>query len=329
MKYRLIVCILAMSFLFHSAVFGITVKDAVYKTRDVGKVVFIHGNHIKQKGMANNCRACHDAIFDLKNKKHYSMAEMEKGKSCGACHDGKKAFALGDCTRCHQTKEITIKVKATGPTGFSHKVHLAKSGDCSVCHPALFTVGTNKRHSMTDMEKGKSCGACHNGKKAFGVDKCVTCHPVKEITYKVKETGPTHFSHKFHIEVAGCGKCHPGLYATNQQNRRVGMAAMEKGKSCGVCHNSKEAFSVKECAKCHPVKELLFEDKDAGNVTFSHKFHISAYSCADCHPKLYQATRSKTRVSMKDMEQGKSCGSCHDGKSAFSVKEKCDTCHKM
>jgi c(7)-type cytochrome triheme protein len=31
---------------------------------------------------------------------------------------------------------------------------------------------------------------------------------------------------------------------------------------------------------------------------------------------------------MKDMEQGKSCGACHDGKGAFSVKGDCAKCHK-
>jgi c(7)-type cytochrome triheme protein len=31
------------------------------------------------------------------------MAEMEKGKSCGACHDGKTAFATtANCAKCHK-----------------------------------------------------------------------------------------------------------------------------------------------------------------------------------------------------------------------------------
>jgi c(7)-type cytochrome triheme protein len=29
-------------------------------------------------------------------------ADMEKGRYCGACHDGKKGFALDDCAACHQ-----------------------------------------------------------------------------------------------------------------------------------------------------------------------------------------------------------------------------------
>jgi c(7)-type cytochrome triheme protein len=311
---------------------ALDIKDKTFTTENAGKVVFSHSTHLKKK-ITNSpnisCKACHNE--EMKKNVHYTMAQMNQGKSCGQCHNGKRAFALAKCTTCHKVKNITFNVKETGPVQFKHSVHLQKKGECSECHNTLFKTGPNPRVSMSSMEKGKSCGACHNGKKAFGVDKCVSCHPVKEITFKVKETGPTQFSHKVHIEVAGCEKCHPGLYATNQQNKRVGMAAMEKGKSCGACHNSKEAFSVKECSKCHPVRELVFEEKTTGNVNFSHKSHTGLYSCADCHTPLYQTTRSTVKVSMQEMEKGKSCGSCHDGKTAFSVAtdKDCDKCHKM
>lgn len=329
MKYRLVVLIPAFVMLLQSIAFAVSVRDVVFLPKNSGKVVFSHGDHTSKKGMSKNCRACHDEIYDLKKKKRFSMADMAKGRSCGACHTGEKAFPLAKCAQCHQTREVVFKVKATGPTAFSHKSHLAASADCGVCHPALFATSSTKRFSMADMEKGKSCGACHNGKRAFGVDSCVRCHPVKEISYQVKETGPTHFSHKTHLAAVECGACHPKLYAPNQKNRRVGMAAMAKGKSCGACHNAKQAFSVKECLKCHPVRELTFEEKNAGNVIFSHSFHSGMYTCSDCHAALYKTARSKVKVTMAEMEHAKSCGSCHDGKTAFSVKEKCESCHKM
>lgn len=312
-----------------SAAFAVTVRDVAFDTKNAGRVTFSHRTHLAQKQMANNCRACHDAIFDLKKKKQYSMADMGKGKSCGACHEGKRAFALGECVRCHKVADVVYKIKATGPTRFSHKAHLISSSACSTCHPAIFAAGPNRHFTMADMKNGKSCGACHNGTQSFGVDRCVTCHPVKEITYKVKETGPTHFSHKTHIEAAECSACHPKLYATTQKNKRAGMAAMQKGKSCGACHNAKQAFAVKECSKCHPTRELQFEEKSTGNVPFSHTFHTGLYGCGDCHAKLFGTTRSKVKVTMQQMEAGKSCGGCHDGKAAFSVKDKCEACHKM
>ena len=311
---------------------ALDIKDKTFSTENAGKVVFSHATHLKKKKTKSpniSCKACHND--SMKKNVHYTMAQMEQGKSCGQCHNGKQAFALEKCTVCHKVKDITFKVKETGPVLFKHNVHLQKKDECSECHNSLFKAGSNPRVSMSAMEKGKSCGACHNGKKASGIDKCVTCHPFKEITYKIKETGPTIFSHKFHIEVAGCGKCHPELYLPNHQNKRVGMSAMEKGKSCGACHNSKEAFSVKECSKCHPVRELVYEEKDAGNVNFSHKNHTSLYKCGECHATIYSTTRSKTKVSMKEMEAGKSCGACHDSKTAFSVAtdKDCDKCHKM
>jgi c(7)-type cytochrome triheme protein len=30
------------------------------------------------------------------------MKDMEAGKSCGACHNGTKAFAVKDCAKCHK-----------------------------------------------------------------------------------------------------------------------------------------------------------------------------------------------------------------------------------
>jgi c(7)-type cytochrome triheme protein len=309
---------------------ALDIKDKTFTTENAGKVVFSHTTHLKKKNPRSpniSCKACHND--GMKKNVHYTMAQMEQGKSCGQCHNGNRAFALAKCAACHKAKDITFKVKETGPVLFKHTVHLQEKGDCSACHNTLFKTGKNPSVSMADMEQGKSCGACHNGKKAFGLDKCASCHPVKEITYKVEATGPTHFSHKFHVEVAGCGKCHPALYSVNQQNKRVGMAAMEKGKSCGACHNSKEAFPVKDCSKCHPVRDLVFEDKVLGDVMFRHTNHTGLYTCVDCHTSIYKTTRSKVKVSMQEMGKGKSCGACHDGKTAFTVKEQCKSCHQI
>ncbi len=329
MKCRIVLTILTLLLLVQSPGFAVSIRDVVYHPKKSGTVIFSHGDHINTKGMSKNCRACHDAIYDLKKKKRFTMAEMAKGRSCGACHTGNKAFSLAECGRCHQTRDIVFKVKATGPTGFSHTSHLAVSADCGACHPTLFTTNSSTRFTMADMEKGKSCGACHNSKKAFGVETCVRCHPVKEITYQVKETGPTNFSHTAHLAAVQCGACHPKLYAPNQKNKRAGMAAMAKGASCGACHNAKLAFSVKECSKCHPVRELLFEEKSTGNVMFSHTFHIGLYTCSDCHASLYKTLRDPVKITMGEMEKGKSCGGCHDGKTAFTVTDTCKSCHKM
>jgi c(7)-type cytochrome triheme protein len=63
-----------------------------------------------------------------------------------------------------------------------------------------------------------------------------------------------------------------------------------------------------------------------GDVVFSHDSHVGdvKLSCTECHNKPYL---NKT-VTMKQMQQGKSCGVCHNGKKAFSVKVDCAKCHK-
>lgn len=67
-----------------------------------------------------------------------------------------------------------------------------------------------------------------------------------------------------------------------------------------------------------------------GATTFSHKTHVegAGVHCQKCHPKLYTNARRHKAVTMKGMEQGQSCGACHNGKVAFSVKEHCTDCHK-
>ena len=309
--------------------YAITVKDVQFVTPGAGKVVFRHTEHLQQKGAEKNCRACHDELFSLKKKRHFSMAQMKQGKSCGACHNGTKAFPLSACVTCHPVKEIVFKPKSTGPTPFSHRSHLATYPDCTACHPSLFNAGPGKRVSMAEMKKGRSCGACHNGRTAFGTDACASCHPLRDAVYQVPATGPVSFSHAPHIAQTGCSACHPGIYTPNGKNRPVGMAAMEKGKSCGACHNGTKSFPLTVCTRCHPVRDLMFEDKILGNILFTHTQHTRLYSCTGCHTSIYRAARSVEKVTMREMETGKSCGACHDGKTAFTVKDSCRLCHQI
>jgi len=310
---------------------ALDIKDVTFKTENAGKVVFSHAVHLKKKSEKTpniSCKACHNDA--MKKGERYTMAQMEKGKSCGLCHNGKKAFALAKCTACHKVKDVTFKVKQTGPVLFKHSVHLEKDPQCNTCHTGIFKTATSPPVSMAAMEKGKSCGACHNGKKAFALSACTKCHPVKELNFSVKATGDVPFSHKIHVDLYKCGECHTKVFPAARSKGAVSMAEMEKGKSCGVCHDGKSAFTVKEnCAKCHPIKELNFVVKDAGDVAFSHKSHTGLYKCGECHTKIFAAARAKTAISMAEMEKGKSCGACHDGKAAFTVKENCGTCHKM
>jgi c(7)-type cytochrome triheme protein len=148
------------------------VDEVNLQTKTVGKVVFSHTAH------GTSCGACHPKVFEKKRSNSYvSMKAMERGKSCGACHNGEKAFSVkGDCATCH-AGDIHYKDTDAGDVLFSHTAHSGMFG-CDACHPDLFKAERTKKNraSMEDMEKGKSCGACHDGATAFGVADCESCH---------------------------------------------------------------------------------------------------------------------------------------------------------
>lgn len=76
--------------------------------------------------------------------------------------------------------------------------------------------------------------------------------------------------------------------------------------------------------------DVAFEVKTAGNVVFSHEGHVAVtgLKCTDCHDALYVAKAKHKKATMALMAKGQSCGACHNGKKAFSVKGNCDRCHK-
>jgi c(7)-type cytochrome triheme protein len=318
-------------------------KDIKFTFKNADPVIFSHEFHLHKYN--NNCKMCHNVLYDLKKRTRFTMADMEKTKSCGACHSGVKAFSVAsekDCVRCHKGKprDVTYKIKGISDATFSHAGHIAKTGGaCRSCHNGKVITGKEKGVTMAAMEKGKTCGACHNGKQAFTVagscDKCHKGFKTKEITFAAKGITPAIFSHAVHVAAYPCKDCHTKIFPFKTVVGKATMADMEKGKSCGTCHNGKDAFSSSgDCGICHKgMKPATITFKtDAGVATFSHDFHTQAYKCSDCHTKIFPYKAGALKATMADMEKGRSCGACHNKeKDAFSVKEDkfCDKCHKM
>ncbi len=297
-------------------------KELEWKVDGGGSVIFSHKYHMDKK---YRCDSCHFKYFPTGTMaKSFTMKQMEKGESCGGCHNGKQAFNVtGSCDRCHPVKDVNFILDVK----FSHPYHYALYS-CNACHNKLFIDGPgNKSLTMVDMEKGLSCGGCHNAKEAFDVTgSCGRCHSsAPELQIMSKGAGPTPFSHKVHIALYKCDDCHNKVFTTGVAARRYSMAQMEAGKSCGVCHNDKIAFTAAaNCTRCHPVKDIPYK---AWGGLFKHTAHISLYKCSKCHDDIFVAGPGRRSYTMPDMEDGKSCGACHDGKEAFSVKGDCDKCH--
>jgi c(7)-type cytochrome triheme protein len=314
-----------------SVLYGRWIKDKVYlETESVGKIEFSHYAHMDTVG--KDCPSCHNEIYHIvtKNNPPFTMSQMEEGKACGACHNSKDAFSVtGDCATCHGG-EVAIRTEDIGSVNFSHKVHVEMFG-CDECHPDLFEPESNASTvTMKAMEDGESCGACHDGDTAFGVaEDCTSCHTVKEIAIQTADVGSVAFSHDLHIEMFGCGECHPDLFQAKSNASTVTMKAMKDGESCGACHDGDTAFGVGEdCTTCH-AGDILYVNEDAGNITFPHAAHTEAFGCDECHPDLFQAKRGANEATMEEMESGESCGACHDGDTAFGVAEDCESCHAM
>ncbi len=79
-------------------------------------------------------------------------------------------------------------------------------------------------------------------------------------------------------------------------------------------------------------KTVEFDGKSAGKVVFDGKVHADkGNKCADCHQSgLFKMKKGADVITMKDINEGKFCGACHDGTKAFSAKEaaNCSKCHK-
>ncbi|MBI5140769.1 MAG: cytochrome c3 family protein [Nitrospirae bacterium] len=79
-----------------------------------------------------------------------------------------------------------------------------------------------------------------------------------------------------------------------------------------------------------PGKTVEFDGKGGGKVVFDGKSHAEkGKKCNDCHPKIFKMKKGAEAVTMKDINAGKFCGACHNGKDAFDAKaaDSCKKCH--
>jgi len=83
--------------------------------------------------------------------------------------------------------------------------------------------------------------------------------------------------------------------------------------------------------------KVTYPGQGAGKVIFDGAVHLSkGIPCDRCHEgqgfnfALFEKKRGSTIMSMKKMENGRSCGYCHDGKKSFSVADMtaCSRCHQ-
>lgn len=68
---------------------------------------------------------------------------------------------------------------------------------------------------------------------------------------------------------------------------------------------------------------------DVPPAVFPHWIHRMAYTCYACHDSLFKMKAGEDLVTMDQIQNGQSCGVCHDGKTAFvSNLSTCNRCHR-
>ena len=80
-----------------------------------------------------------------------------------------------------------------------------------------------------------------------------------------------------------------------------------------------------------PGKTLEFDGKAAGKVIFDGKIHADkGLKCDACHTKIFKMKKGTAKMTMADINAGKFCGECHNGKTAFKSSDaaNCAKCHK-
>ncbi len=212
-----------------------------------------------------------------------------------------------------------------GPAVFDHWLHRAMY-TCRLCHVdlgfAMEAGGTGIKSS--DNMKGFYCGACHNGKRAYGDKKIfASCSDKPE----EKNEGR-------------CEKCHStggnvkrdyefqrftGKFPKTPQGRGIDW---DRAEEEGIIKPLDVLEGVSVIKRPFPVpKDFTIESRSSWmpQIRFSHKKHSTWSGCELCHPEIFAVEKGKTGYTMLDISGGAYCGLCHD-RVAFPVAD-CERCH--
>jgi len=148
------------------------------------------------------------------------------------------------------------------------------------------------------------------------------------------------FEHSVHTEAGlDCESCHDDLFAMEAGAAAAKgdftMAAFAAGNYCGACHDGSTAFDANsQCSSCHhaPSETIIFT-KPVKAVIFEHKTHVGqGLECDSCHGDgLFKmatgSAEAQPDFTMQALYDGKYCGACHDGATAFASNTRCTVCH--
>lgn len=217
--------------------FGNVVMNNFSEKNGEAPVVFSHWLHRSRF----TCRLCHvDIGFAMEaNGTQMREADNVRGAYCGACHNGRVAFAAHvnsgpkTCERCHSVgRNVTPQTPFAALTGGLPRGRFGNNVDWELAElegkiqlvDTLPEISVKRR--PLDVPKDYSIEA-----KMAGLPEII-------------------FSHKKHAVWNGCELCHPDIYGVKAGATKYAMADVFAGKFCGACHGS-VAFPAIDCQRCH------------------------------------------------------------------------------
>ena len=149
-----------------------------------------------------------------------------------------------------------------GCHGNYDSIHLGLAGHGATSQIGSVVLFANDAHDEAGwygpqpyFEVPVNCSTCHTDNLlTIHANSCSTCHPTKDISFKVPDVGNVTFSHDVHTSMFSCSDCHPGLFIPGSGNKTFTMDQMGEGESCGACHDGDSAFTVNDnCDVCHQM----------------------------------------------------------------------------
>ena len=191
---------------------------------------------------------------------------------------------------------------AAKPVTFSHASHRVRY-TCRVCHLELdFAFRANATEITEEANRrGSYCGACHDGKIAFGhSDKnCGTCHTGESVPAKLSGLPPSEFGNR---------------------------VDWSKALQAGDIHPATTLFDDGATMTLDTTLTLEAEWSMVPPAIFPHAEHVRWLDCANCHPSIFNIKKKATKhFSMELNLNGEFCGVCHL-RVAFPMND-CQRCH--
>lgn len=226
--------------------FGNVVMNNFSDKAGVAPVVFSHWLHRSRF----TCRLCHvDVGFAMTaNGTRMREDDNRQGYYCGACHNGKIAFAAQvrksggeeqkNCDRCHSAGAQVVP--QFDFSSFTAQLPKGRFGNNVDWEAAELEGKVRLVDTLPEISVKRRPLEIQ---KDFSVEARIVGLP--EII----------FSHKKHTAWNGCELCHPDIFMVKAGSTKYSMEDVFAGKYCGVCHGS-VAFPATDCQRCHvkPVR---------------------------------------------------------------------------